>query len=1067
MKKTLFASILLIITILWGGGQIFAQNAVSINGTVADQNGDALVGAAVLQLDASGKATTNGVLVDLDGHFSMVVPVGTKLEVSSIGYVSQVITVITGVTTYNVVLQEDSMMLEETVVVGYGVQKKRLITGSTINVTGESISRQNTTSPIAALYSNVPGVQITQSNGEPWSDYSVTVRGLNTTGSSGPLYVIDGVPGGNLANLNPSDIESIDILKDAASAAIYGARAAGGVVLVTTKQGQEGKVNVTLDAYYAFQQPTTNGVHAVGAKEYIDLVNRAFVSNGSLKEGDQYFDPKSYPVQWEQIQAGTWDGTDWLKESMRNNAPSYNVALSVIGGSDVARFSMGFTNSYVEGTIGHPKKTYNDRTTIRLNSDVSLWRKAGEDIIKFGENLTISYYKRDGLAHGGIYNNTIHTALTYTPLLPAYNADGSFYSYEDQVREGWNQADGAYNLLQEYALDTNENHAYRVFGNAFLDINFLKNLKFKTSLGYRLNASTSRTYTPAYQLAGTKAEDHDKVSQSSSFSTSWSWENTLAWNQDFGAHHVDALLGASIENESWGLGLNGSRKMTKFGTWESANLGQCESDISSEMVEIGGSNTIPYTKIVSIFGRVNYNYQEKYLLTAVLRRDGSSNFGKGHRFGYFPSVSAGWIMTSEDFMSETKDWLSYFKLRGSWGQNGNCSISNFQYVATISLNAPYDFTSDNSSTSTGSYPDILPNPELTWETTEQLDLGFDARLFSSRMGVTFDWYNKTTKDWLVDAPVLASYGTGAPTINGGAVQNKGVELGITWNDKVGDLRYSVGVNGSYNHNEILYINNADGIIHGASNVLAQNISAYNTFEARAGKPIGYFTGIASEGIFQNQAQIDAYNEAGYAFMDGYKNAQPGDVIWIDQNKDGLYNKEDIVEIGNPHPDFNLGVNLNFEWRGLDVSISGSGAFGQQVLQSYRSFANADTENYANNFVNRLWTGEGSTNSFPRFTYGKHNNFYCLGYQGDVWAQDADYFKIRNISVGYDLKNLFKRLPMEQLRVYFTGQNLFTFTKYDGMDPEVGYGAGYSWTSGIDLGYYPSPKSFIFGVNIRF
>lgn len=1042
-----------------------AQNK-QISGTVKDASGQPVIGAGVTQ-----PGTTNGVVTDLDGAYRFSVPVGATISVSALGYDEQNFRVTTDRNVYDVILSESTTELEETVVIGYGTQKKKLITGSTINVTGDLIQRQNTTSAIGALYSSVPGVNIVQSTGgQAWDGYNITIRGLNTTGSSAPLYVIDGVAGGSISSLNPADIESIDILKDAASSAIYGARAAGGVILVTTKQGKrDSKVNVTFDASLGFQEANLNGVHTVSASDYIDLVNKAFVAAGTIKEGQMYadIDPKLYPVQYAQMQNGTWNGTDWLGESINHHAPQNNMVLGINGGNDLVRFSLSYSKSYTEGTLGWPKVTYYDRNTIRANTEYTILRRHNRDILIFGENATLSIYNSRGVSTGNIYSNDIHNALIYTPLLPAYNADGSYYGYKDQLRDNWQAKEGAYNLLEKAAIGDREGRNYRLQGNAYLEFNPIKSIKFRTVFGYRFNAQFSRSYTPEYQLAGTNVNEYDDVSQSGSVSNSYTWENTLSWREQFGDHNVEALIGTSIEGTKWGMSVNGTRQQTTFGTWNSANLSSSTSDINADMVQIGGGNTVPYNDLLSFFGRANYNYKDTYLFTATLRADGSKNFARGQRWGIFPSFSAGWIITNEDWMDWAKDTMNYFKIRASWGQNGNCSVANFQYASEVSLGARYDFTPDGSSVSAGAYPLRIPNPELRWETSEQTDLGFDARFFKSKLGVTFDLYRKDTKDWLVDAPTLAIDGAGSPTVNGGAVRNQGVELSLTWNDKVGDFFYSLGVNGSYNHNEILYINNADGILHGGTNVIAQNIDRYNTFEARPGKPIGYFCGIASEGIFQNQAQIDEYHAKNYSFMDGYEKAQPGDVIWIDQNGDGKYDLDDIVEVGNPHPDFNLGFNISLQWKGFDLAVSGSGAFGMQVAQSYRSFANSDVEQYTNNFVNRLWTGEGSTNKFPRFSNGKHNNFYCQGYLGDIWLQDADYVKIRNITFGYDLKKAIKKLPMTSCRIYFTGQNLFTFTGYDGMDPEVGYGYGYSWASGIDIGFYPSPKVYMFGVSLKF
>ena len=1043
-----------------------AQNR-RISGTVVDASGDPVIGAGITQV-----GTTNGVVTDFEGNYSFNVPDGATINVEALGFDPQRFTVVAGQNRYDVTLGESSLELDETVVIGYGTQRKRLITGSTISVSGESIEKQSTTNALGALYSSVPGVNLVQSNGQPWSDFKINIRGLGTTGNSDPLIVVDGVAGGDISALNPADIESIDILKDAASAAIYGARAANGVVFVTTRQAKKSdKINVYLNASTGFQQPNFNGVRSVSAQEYMDLLNELKVQAGVIQPGEDYYDFASrMPVQYAQIKNGTFTGTDWLRESVNKNAPTNNFVIGFNGGSDVARYSVSYSKSYVEGTLGAPKKTYYSRNTIRANSEFSLWRAHGRDILKFGENAVISIYNSNSVTQGTIYGNAIHTALTTTPLLPAYDSDGTFYDYADQVRDNWESVqDGTYNLLEENALAKTEGNTYRLQANAYLELLPHRDWKIRSVYGQNIYARFSRSYTPAYNLCATSLKEFDEVRQSSSISQHWTWENTVSWKHKFGAHNVDALAGASIEGTSWGMSVNGKNSITKFGTWESANLSSCEADVTAQYVSVGGSNTIPYNRLLSFFFRANYNYKDTYLFTATFREDGSSNFAKGHRWGFFPSASAGWIVTNEPWMAWSQDIMNYFKVRASWGRNGNCNISNFQYAATVSLYAPYDFTMDGMSISTGAYPDILPNPNLSWETSEQTDLGFDARFFNSRLGVTFDYYIKDTKDWLVDAPALASYGTGAPTINGGAVRNSGLELGLNWAAKTGDLFYSIGVNGAYNKNKVLYINNSEGIIYGADNVLSQTIDAYPSFEARTGYPIGHFIGIASEGIFQNQAQIDAYHEKGYAFMNegGYDNAKPGDVIWIDQNGDGIYDENDVVEIGNPHPDYTMGVNLNLEWRGFDLSVNGSGAFGQQILSSYRGYANHDEDNFTNNQVARYWTGEGSTNSFPRFSPGGHSNMLCNKYQGDIWAIDADYFKIRNITFGYDFKRLVKRLPLASFRLYFSGQNLFTITKYDGMDPEVGYGGGVSWTSGIDIGSYPSARSFIFGVNVKF
>ena len=1057
-KASLLRALLAVLIALTAfGSHAFAQT-VTANGKVIDANGDPLIGVGVLV-----KGTTAGTVTDLDGNFSIQVAPGSTLEFSSIGYSTQSVVVTNG-NPMTITLSEDNEALEEAVVVGYGTQKKGLVTGSVVTVNSDEIQKQSTTNVLTSLYSTTPGVSITRTSGMSWGSPKITIRGLNTTGDSTPLYVIDGIAGGSIEHLNSSDIESISILKDAASAAIYGARAAAGVIFVTTRQGKRDKVTVTFDSYYAIQRPNMNGVSTVGAKEYIDLVDRAMLDEGAIQPGEHYYDyPNVMPVQWAQIQNGTWDGTNWVKEMINQNAPMYGTSVGITGGSDLIRFSMGYSNSYSESSFGYPKgKYYYKRNTFRINSDISLWKaSSGRDILTFGENLVISQYFNHN------YSSELRSLMQYDPLLPAYDTDGTLYTYEDQIRDGWYQEENITNPLESNTYSKYQGSNYSIQANAFLTFTPLQDWTFKTQLGYRLGTGASREYTPTYQLAGNSFNEYDDITQSMSLSQSWTWENTLQYSHNFGQHHFDALVGQSIEGTAWGTSLSTTRQQTLFGTWESATISNCDSDINSSMLSVSGSNQTPYNNLFSLFGRLNWNYKETYMATAILRADGSSNFARGHRYGYFPSFSAGWVISNMDFMDFSKGWLDFLKLRASWGRNGNSRIKAFQYLGTVAFITGYDFTYDQSATSTGAYPDIIPNTELTWEATEQIDLGFDANLFDYRMNIGFDLYRKDTKDWLVDAPALKTYGTGAPTINGGAVRNEGFEISLGWNDHIGDFRYNANVSLSHNRNEVLYINNADGIIHGGYNVISNNVNVYNAFEARPGKPIGYFTGIASEGIFQNQAQIDEYRDKGYTFMNGYENTQPGDVIWTEQVVDGVYDNNDVTEIGNPHPDYTVGFNIGFSWKGLDVSVNGSGDFGQQCYLTYHEFGWKNTDNYANNFVKRLWTGEGSTNSFPRFSSGKHNNFYCKGYQGDIWVFDSDYLKVRNITIGYDLKSAFKKLPCEQLRIFFTGQNLITFTKYDGMDPEVGYGAGYSWTSGIDRGFYPNPKVFQAGISIRF
>lgn len=465
--------------------------------------------------------------------------------------------------------------------------------------------------------------------------------------------------------------------------------------------------------------------------------------------------------------------------------------------------------------------------------------------------------------------------------------------------------------------------------------------------------------------------------------------------------------------------------------------------------------------IASFFGRVNYNYQEKYMASVIMRADGSSTFARRHRWGYFPSVSAGWVISNESFMSGIK-WLDFLKLRASWGQNGNCNVSTFQYLSLITSNngyGGYTFGDSMDLISTGSYAYRLTNPDLTWETQEQLNFGIDARFLNNRLGFEFDWYNKNTRDWLVTAPVLSSFGANAVSVNGGNVKNTGIEVGLHWNDNIGkDFQYGANLTLAHNKNEVTKIANKDGIIHGSGSVLWEG--AEECFRAEVGKPIGYFYGYKSNGIFQNQEQIDNYKGPK---LNGDK-TQPGDVIWADTDNSGTLDANDRTMIGNPNPDLTMGLSLNASWKAIDFSITTYGAFGQQILKCYRDFSSSPLNNYTAEIFQR-WHGEGTSNKFPRLSSASSSNWNRVS---DIYIEDGDYLKIKNITVGFDFKKAFKKLPVQQLRLYLTAQNLFTFTGYSGMDPEIGYGGDdYGWASGIDLGYYPSARTYMIGLNVKF
>jgi len=1024
-----------------------AQQKKTITGTVVDAGGVPIIGANIVEV-----GTTNGTVTDMDGNFTLSVADDAVLQISYIGYLTQEINT-AGRTNIEIVLQEDTQSLEELVVVGYGVQKKKLVTGATIQVGGDDLTKLSTTSALGALQSQAPGVNITQSSGMPGEGFKVNIRGIGTVGNSAPLYVIDGVAGGDINTLNPSDIESIDVLKDAASAAIYGARAANGVILVTTKRAKAGKTQLTYDGWIGVQN-VYRMPSLLNAREYMAIINES-----RFNEGTPLIDfAQEIPNQYPSIMDGSWNGTNWLEEARNKNALTQNHAIGLTGGSEATKFSMGFSYSEQDGIIGKPVEPHYQRYTARINSDHVLLKTKDFDIITIGENLTYSYNTKSGVGIGNIYWNDVHNLLVGNPLMPVYNSNGDFYDQPSKEADDWGLAGFIANPIAEMAYRRGQNLSknHSLFTNVYAELQPIKNLRYRSSFGYKMNASSYRQYTPIYNLSTTLSNPTDDVNQSQSQGYSYTFDNTLSYllNVD-DLHTADIVVGQSIEKWGMGEGVNGGNSNSLFpGSWDHAWLSNTQG-ITANETSVGGS---PWGEgaIASFFGRVNYDFQEKYMATFILRADGSSNFARGNRWGYFPSFSAGWVVTNEPFMESTRSWMDFLKFRGSWGQNGNANISPFQYLATISFDKKngYYFGNNKTDLVTGAYADILPNPDVTWETSEQLDLGLDARLFNSRLGVVFDWYKKTTKDWLVVAPILATYGTNPPYINGGDIENKGFEIGLDWREKMADFNYGVNINLTHNKNKVIRIANAEGIIHGDENVLSQGTK--EMYRAEVGFPIGYFWGYKTSGVFQNADEVASTQ----AKLEG---AQPGDLIFVDTNGDGAITDDDKVMIGDPNPDYQANFSLNFGYKGFDLSLTTVGKFGHQIAKSYRSFADSPLQNYTTEIFER-WHGEGTSNKLPRLTSGSHTNWQTIS---DIYIEDGDYMKLQNLTIGYDFKQLFAKMPLSQVRIYFTAQNLFTITNYSGMDPEVGYGYDKSWVSGIDLGFYPSPRTYLVGVNIKF
>ena len=996
------------------------------------------------------KGTSNGAITDLDGNYTVTVQPGQTLVFSYIGFVTQEVE-ITNQRTLNIVMNEDSETLEEVVVVGYGVQKKKLVTGATVQVKGETLAKMNTNSPLQAMQGQTPGVNISSTSGQPGESMKVSIRGLGTVGNASPLYLIDGV-GGDISTLNPADIESIDVLKDAASAAIYGAQAANGVVLITTKSGKAGKAQISFDAYYGWQTQARKA-DMLNAQEYMMIMDEQAVNSGNAP-----YDWSSYESIYD-ANGNVYD-TDWVNSMFQNNAQTQSYTLGITGGSETSTYAMSLGYMSQEGIVGGKDVSNYERYNFRINSEHKLFKDS--DLLKVGEQVSFVYKMNNGISVGNQYNNTLRGAFGTSPLAPIYSDNNIYDSpYNDTTNSDWYNADGnPYGSMMTNS--NNENKDVTFSGNVYAELQPIKNLKFRTVFGAVYTTNEYRSFSPLYQFSIYSFNNtRTSAAQNMSHGLTMTWTNTATYDWTVGEHAFNALLGMEMSRYS-GTYLRGTTGMLRdgFDDWDHAYLDNGTATSADNGLGVAGHPN-DETRTVSYFARFGWNWKETYMINATVRTDGSSRFARGNRYGVFPSVSAGWTISNEAFMEDTHDWLDFLKLRVSWGQVGNQNIDNYQYTAPItSSNTYYLFGNqvgaDAQSGYWGAYPSRLANEDVTWETSEQTNIGIDARFLRSRLSLTADFYIKTTKDWLVEAPILATAGTGAPYINGGDVKNTGIELALTWNDQIGkDFSYNVGVNGAYNKNKVGDIPTEDGIIHGDINMLYDNTPEF--YRASNGHPIGYFWGYQTAGIFQNKQQIEDWRAAGNGILQA--DVQPGDVIYVDQDHNGVIDDNDKVDLGNGTPDFTYGFNLGFSYKNFDFALNAYGAAGNQIVQSYRNHANSHS-NYTSAILGR-WTGEGTSNRIPRVTETNINWQFS-----DLYIQDGDYLRISNITIGYDFAKLINLKAISQARLYFQVQNAFTFTKYDGMDPEIGYGTS-DWVSGIDLGYYPRPRTFLVGVNLKF
>lgn len=1051
----------------------FAVNSVQqskkVTGTVSDAEGP-IIGASVVEKGNPG----NGAVTDLDGNFALNVKPGATIVITYIGYQKQEIAV-GNQSNFNITLKTDDTALDEVVVVGYGVQKKKLVTGATVEIKGENVAKLNTTQVLGALQSQSPGVNIQSVSGQPGDGFKVSIRGAGTNSSTAPVYVIDGVSGGDINSLNPADIERIDVLKDAASCAIYGSSAANGVILITTKQGKLGKVSVSYDGNIGWSN-VYRLPQMLNAKQYMDVLDLYRFNNGqSGYDWDSMFSRESDKALLESYRNGSNAGTNWMEEFRNKNAVVTNHSFNVSGGNEMSKFSTGIGYQYQDGVFGGPVKSDFRRFTFRLNSEHILYKKGDLDVVKFGENVYYQHKQNQGVQQGDFYSNDLSNMLRGVPLIPVKNSDGDYFMYDDF------NASGLFGLTS-YASNPIASAVYGQGGNnksksfnlntvAYLEVQPIKGLTYRGQIAYKQWSSSYRCFLPTYKMNTADNRNVNQTTNNVDLGWNWTLTNTLNYKFDLNKiHHFDVLAGTEYykSRPDYGESVNATGYNNIFSDLAHGYLSNTQ---QTNTATVSGTPAA-YGSKMSYFGRLNYDFNETYMLSLIMRADGSSNFAKGHQWGYFPSVSAGWVISNEKFMQSTSKWLTFLKLRAGWGQNGNDNIDASLWRSSFVFDnaALYSFDNNKTGATTGARPTRLANEELTWETSEQLNIGLDARFLDGRLAFTADWYNKKTKDLLVEVGNSSVAGFDSHWANAGTVENKGLELTLGWNDNIGkDFSYNVGWNMAYNKNNVSKVNNSNHFVEGGAGVFNGATKAAAIARMEEGHSIGYFYGFKTAGVIQNQEDLQNYiasNCGGKASNslqgDGLK---PGDLKFVDTNNDGVINDKDKVDLGSPLPDVTMGINLGASYKGFDLSVTGFWSMGAQVVRNWRKGSDSYYNNYTTE-VYQYWSGEGTSNKYPILGDGSSVNWNNFS---DIYVENANYFRLQNLTVGYDFKNIWKNSPFQQLRLYFTAQNLFTITNYKGMDPENGRALNSSepWVTGVDMGNYPSPRTYMIGVNVKF
>ncbi len=1021
--------------VLWGlvwivtTGQLLAQTPVIISGRVTDETGQALPGETVLL-----KNTSNGTTTNAEGTYRLTVPTtNATLVVSYVGYLSQEIAV-AGRSTIDAQLAPGDKTLNEVAVVGYGTQQKKDLTGAIATVGSRDIQKVPVSGFDQALKGQVAGLQITNTSGAPGGNTSILVRGISSiTGGNDPLFVIDGFPvnnagvGNPLNSINPADIESIDVLKDASATAIYGSRGSNGVIIVTTKKGKSGKARIELNAYTGFQQ-VAKKIELMNAQEYaawvIEARNASYLDN---VPGANVNDPNSKRAISYQIPVSFQDPsklttTDW-QDAIFRTAPITSYQLSASGGTDNFRYALsgGYFNQ--QGIIINSDLK---RYTFRANLDGKL-----SDKLSVGVTLAPSYTKQNDVNAEGHYGalGILSAAQSMPPYIPVYNPDGTYTSYVNAT-EGQPSIANPVQIANEYKIQPS---LFRFLGNAYADYSFTKDLRLRVTLGTDLNFSKRRIWQPNTINPSTPST----ATAYNAEDNSWLNENTLNYKKQVGNHALDAVVGFTAQRSY-------SNSITATANNFPDNL---VPNINGGTVTSGGENIQVYT-LLSYLARVNYGYRDKYLVTVTLRRDGSSRFGADNRWGTFPSASVGWRVSEEPFMKNQK-LVSDFKVRASYGLTGNNAIGNYRAIGQLSS---VRYIVGDALTS-GLGRSSFTNSDLGWESTRQLDIGVDFAVLNSRVSVTADYYRKVNTDMLFTIQTPAVTGLTTAVVNLGKVENKGIELSLNSRNLVGALKWSTNFNITFNRNKVLEMSSDAERIFSASG----GRPAYAV--TQVGYPIGSFYGRRFLGIFRTEQEAKEYK--------AQPNAHAGDVKWKDIDGNGIINDNDKEVIGSPFPKYYFGFNNSFTYKNFSLDIMTSGNVGQQVYNNSFYLNNSGVQNNAQYIYDNRWISPDQPGNglFGRAIRGGKNDNTQFS---SVYLFDASFWRIRNVTLAYSLPNaLVNRLGIGSARVYATATNLYTITSYLGYDPETNISGDNLTSFGLDFGAYPQSRTITFGVNLSF